>query len=100
MVGGGFDGVVLRGVGLDDDAAAEGAAPSTAGEGLVEELEGAFAGAEVGEMEGDVRGDDADECDERDVEALRYHLGADEDVRLVGQGNFARMASWPPAGCG
>ena len=79
---GGEDGDMLRGERLDDDAAGALASTGTAGD-LGEELEGAFRGAKIGNVEGDVGGNDPDEGDVGKVEALGDHLGADEDVVLT-----------------
>ena len=66
-------------VGLDDREARPLAATGPA-DGLGEELVRPLGGALVGQVEGDVRRDDADERDVRDVEALRDEARPDEDV--------------------
>ena len=68
---------------LDKDFALDFAAASPSGD-LGEELEGAFACAEVGHLESDVGVDDSDEGDAGEVEAFGDHLGADEDVDFTG----------------
>ena len=77
-----LDRVVVRRVRLDDDASALGAAAGAPGD-LLQQLKRALAGAEVGQVERDVGGDDADERDERDVEPFGDHLRTDEDIRFV-----------------
>jgi hypothetical protein len=67
---------------LDEDFALDVAAAATAGH-LGKELEGALAGAEIGEVEAKVGVDDADEGDIGEVEPFGDHLGADEDVDLA-----------------
>lgn len=69
--------------GLNKDFALDFAAPSPSGN-LGEELEGAFACAEVGHLESDIGIDDSDEGDPGEVEAFGDHLGADEDVDFTG----------------
>ena len=66
-------------VGLDDRVARPVAPPRPA-DRLGEELVRPLGGALVGEVEGDVRRDDADEGHRRDVEALRDEARPDEDV--------------------
>ena len=83
MLDGALEGAVVGGVGLDDDESGE-VAPSGASGDLGDELEGAFGGAEVGDMESDVGLDDADEGDLGEIESLGDHLGADEDVEFAG----------------
>ena len=68
---------------LDDDFAFDVTASGAAGD-LGEELKGAFAGAEVGHVEGEIGVDDSDERDVREVQSLRDHLRADEDIDLAG----------------
>ena len=68
---------------MDDDFAGHLATTGTAGD-LGEELEGAFAGAEIGGVKGEVGIEDADESDVGEVEAFGDHLGAKEDVDLLG----------------
>ncbi len=79
MATGVLDGGMEGGEGLDEDFAFDIAAAGAASD-LGEELKGAFAGAEVGEVQAEVGMDDADEGDVGEVEAFGDHLGADEDV--------------------
>ena len=65
--------------GLHHHAPRLAAAPGAARH-LGEELEGALGGAEVGQVEAEVRVHDADQADAREVVALGDHLGADHDV--------------------
>ena len=58
--------------------------PSRAARDLGQELEGPFAGAEIGDVEGEVGVEDGGEGDVGEVEALGDHLGAEEDVDLAG----------------
>jgi hypothetical protein len=78
-----LDGGAVRGGGLDDDFSGHRSAAGAAGD-LGEELEGAFAGAEVGGVEGEVGVEDADEGDVGEVESFGDHLGAEENVDLFG----------------
>src|SRR5688572_22808677 len=73
---------MVRRVGLDDGSAAARAAAGPASN-LGQELKGALAGAEVGQVEPNVGQDDADEGDAREVERLGDQLGANQDVGLV-----------------
>lgn len=73
----------MRGGGLDDDFTCQVSTTSAAGD-LGEELEGAFSGSEVGRIEGEVSIKDADEGDVWKVESFGDHLGAEEDVDLLG----------------
>ena len=72
-----------RSEGLDEDFALDVAAAGAAGD-LGEQLEGAFAGAEVRDDAGQVGVDDPDQRDVRKMQALGDHLRADEDVDLAG----------------
>lgn len=83
MASGELDGWGVRGEGLDDHLPFQVAAAGAAGD-LGEQLEGAFAGAEIGDVEAEVRIEDADEGDIGEVESLGNHLGADEDVDFMG----------------
>src|ERR1700722_13925546 len=74
-----LNGVVLWVVGLDQDAARKIASAGASGD-LGEELEGAFGGTEVGQMERRGGADDADERDALEVVAFGEHLRANEDV--------------------
>jgi len=80
--------IVLEGVlddgcvgqpGLDDDPAGGVASAGTAGD-LIDELEGAFVGAEVRQGKRGVGADDADECDVGKMQTLGEDLRAGEDV--------------------
>ena len=68
---------------LDDDLALEIAPPGAAGD-LGDELERALAGAEVRDVQAEVRIEDADERDVWEMQALGDHLRADQDIDLVG----------------
>jgi len=83
VVSGKLDGGGVWSGGLDDDFARHLSATGAACD-LGEELEGAFAGAEVGGVEGEVGIEDADEGDVGEVEALGDHLGAEEDIDFLG----------------
>jgi len=83
VVTGELDGGTVWSGSLDDDFAGQVAATGAAGD-LGEELEGALAGAEVGGVEGEVGIEDSDEGDVREVESLGDHLGAEEDINLLG----------------
>lgn len=69
--------------GLDEDAAFFGA-PACAATDLGEQLVGVLMCPEVGEVELEVGVDYADEGDIAEVQAFADHLGAYEDVDLVG----------------
>ena len=66
---------------MDEDFAGLGA-PSGSSRHLREKLERALARAEIRQIEADVRVDDPDQSDLREVESLRDHLGSEEDVHL------------------
>ena len=85
--------------GLDEDFALHFAAAGAAGD-LGEELEGAFAGAEIGHVQGEIGVDDPDQGDVGKVQAFRDHLGADEDVDLAGAKSVERFAVGVFAGHG
>ena len=51
---------------------------------LCEKLESAFAGAEIGEMQGEIGVDDSDKRHVREMQTFRDHLRADENVDLAG----------------
>ena len=70
---------MLRLVGLEQRAPGPFAATGTT-DGLAEQLPGALRGALIGQVERDVRGDDADERHLRHVEPLGDEARADEDV--------------------
>ena len=69
-------------VGLDEDLAWQLAATGATGD-LGEELKDALGRAEVGQAEGEVRADDADQRNAVDVMTLGDHLGADQQVDLA-----------------
>ena len=71
---------MVRLVGLHDRTSRPVAA-ARAPDRLGEQLPRPFRGALVGQVERDVRGDDADERDLGDVDALGDEAGADEDVQ-------------------
>ncbi len=79
MSGGSDDRVVIGMIGLEDDPPAQ-QAPARPPGHLGQQLERALAGAEVGQVEGGVGRDDADDGHQRQVEPLGDHLRADEDV--------------------
>ena len=68
---------------LDDDFAFDIAASGAPGD-LGEELEGAFARAEIRHVQAEVGVDDADQRDVRKMQALGDHLRADQDVDFAG----------------
>src|SRR5882757_329602 len=51
---------------------------------LCEKLESAFAGAEIGQMQGEIGVDDSDQRHVGEMQAFRDHLCADEYVDLPG----------------
>ena len=73
----------MGGEGLDDDFAFEFAASGATGD-LGDELEGALAGAEVGDVEAEVGVEDSHEGDVGEMQAFGDHLGADEDIDFLG----------------
>lgn len=73
------DGLVPGVVGLDDDLALV-AVATCAAANLGHLLECPFEGAEVGEIDEIVGGEDSDDADVVEVEAFGDHLGAYEDV--------------------
>ena len=83
VVAGELDGGAVGDEGLDEDFAFH-LATACASSDLGEEGEGAFAGAEVGGVEGEVSIEHADEGDVGKVEAFGYHLSAEEDVDFAG----------------
>ena len=70
-----LDGGTVGDEGLDEDLAFHFATSGAAGD-LCEEGERAFAGTEVGGVEGEVGIEDADEGDVGEVEPFGYHLSA------------------------
>ena len=82
VVGDGPDRRVLGLVGLDDRGPPPLASPGPA-DRLGEQLVGPLRRALVGQVQGDVGRDDADERHVRDVEALRDEARPDEDVELA-----------------
>ena len=74
--------VVRRHARLDDHLAALRPAPRAARD-LAQELEAPLGRAEVRQVDPDVRVDDADERHVREVEPLRDHLRAEENVDLA-----------------
>ena len=88
--------------GLQEDVAGGFGAAGAAGD-LVEELDGAFGGAEVTAGEAQVRVDDADEGEVGEVPAFGDDLRSDDEVDLAGLdacgggggGVGAWMCRWP-----
>lgn len=78
-----LDGGGVGGGGLDDDFSGQGPSSGATGD-LGQELEGAFACAEVGGVEGEVGIEDPDEGDVGEVETFGDHLSAEKDVDLFG----------------
>ena len=76
---------------LHEDLAFDIAATGAPGD-LGEQLKGALARAEIGQVQAEVGIHDADERDVRKVQALRDHLRADEDVDLAGPKRSERFA--------
>lgn len=68
---------------MNDDFSSHFTTPSSSGD-LGEELEGAFSGAEVWRIEGEVGIENANEGDVGKVEPFCDHLGAKEDVDFFG----------------
>src|SRR5205814_975244 len=56
---------------------------SSATSDLAHELERALGGAEVGKIDADIRIDDANQRDIREIESFRDHLRAEQDVDLA-----------------
>ena len=72
-----------RRVGLHENFAGRFAAAGASGD-LREQLERAFAGAEIGQVQREIGVDDSDERHIRKMQTFRDHLRADEDVDLAG----------------
>src|SRR5215472_8258269 len=68
-------------VSLHEDFAWRFAAPGASGN-LGKKLKCPFARTDIGEMQREIRIDDADECDVRKMQTFRDHLCADENVNL------------------
>ena len=77
-----LDAGALGGEGLHDDLTGHFTTPGAAGD-LREELEGAFASAEVGNVEGEVGVENADERHVGGMESFGDHLGPNEKVDLL-----------------
>ena len=71
-----------RRVSLDENFAGCLAAASASGH-LCEKLESAFAGAEIGQMQGEIGVDDTDKRYVREMQTFGDHLCADENVDLA-----------------
>ena len=71
---------MVRHVGLDDGAARPRSPPRPT-DRLTQELVGPLGAPLIGQVEGDVGRDDADQRHGRDVEALGHEAGADEHVQ-------------------
>src|SRR6202142_2267447 len=78
-----LDGRMKRRKRLHEHLAFNVAATGATGD-LREQLEGALARAKIRLMQREVGVNDADERDVREMQALRNHLGADQDVGLAG----------------
>src|SRR5262249_12978232 len=74
-----------------DDFALDIAAPRASGD-LREKLEGPLARAKIRQVQPHVGVDDSDERDVREVQPLRDHLRADEDVDLARAERAKRLA--------
>lgn len=74
------------GIGLErlNDGLSGGGAPPASADHLGDELEGAFAGSEIGHVQGRVRIDDSDEPHTGKVEPLGDHLSSGEEPDLAG----------------
>ncbi len=75
-------GVVLRFKGLQDGSAAQCAPAGTAGH-LGDELEGAFGGPKIRQVQSEVCQDDAHQGHQRQVKPLGKHLSANENIGTV-----------------
>ena len=82
LLGGRGDGIVLRGVGLNDHRSRPRAA-SGAARHLSQQLKGTLRGPEVRQIEVHVSIDDPYQRDLREVQPLRDHLCAHQDVGVV-----------------
>jgi hypothetical protein len=71
-----------RGVGLHENFARRFAATRATGD-LREKLKCALAGAEIGQMQGEIGVDDPYKCYVREMQAFRDHLCADENIDLA-----------------
>ena len=74
--------IVLGRVALEDYAPASSAASCAAGH-LRQKLKSSFRAAKIRQIQTNVRGNDADKSDERQVQPFGDHLRADEDVGLM-----------------
>lgn len=86
-----LDGGAMRSEGLNEDLADAVAAAGAAGD-LSQELEGAFAGAEIGKVEAEIGVEDSDQSDIGKIEAFGDHLRPDEDVEAAGAESFEGVA--------
>ena len=99
VVAGELDAGALGREGLHDNLAGHFTAARASGD-LGEELEGAFASAEIGNVEGEVGVEDADKGDVGEMEALGDHLGADEQIDLLSFKGIEGIAQFVLAGHG
>ena len=83
--------VMLRLIGLQDDFAAQHTAASAPGD-LGQELEDPFTSAIIGQRQANIGADDADQRDQRQVQALGDHLSADEDIGFLRLMNWSRIS--------
>ena len=84
--------------GLDHHFALHFTTPGTARH-LGEQLEGALAGAEVGQVKPDIGQDDADQGHRLDVQPLGHHLRTQEDIRFPpAKALHERIVSTLPSG--
>jgi len=78
------NGIMLRGIGLNNNPPRVGTAPRPPCY-LAKELKGALTGTEVRKMKNGIGRDYPYQGDQREVKPLGYHLCADEDVRFVSE---------------
>ena len=86
-----LNGRTERRVGLHENFAG-GFAAARAARHLREQLKRPFARAEIGKVQREIGVDDSDERDVREMQTLRDHLRADENVDLAGAEGAQRFA--------
>ena len=82
MATGSLDAKVLWGIGLDDDFATQDATSGSPSH-LCQQLESAFAGAEIRQVQCDICCNDTYQRHQRQIETLGDHLRADKHISLV-----------------
>ncbi len=83
VLSGKLDGRTVWGEGLNEDLSLDLATPRSTCD-LNKELEGALRCSEIRQIQGKIGVEDPDEGDVRKVEALGDHLGANQNVQLLG----------------